>query len=131
MKRIFSLIMMLLPLLSFAQGGARVDIYYFHVTARTPVCQSIETEVKKTMDTYFSAQKSNGSLTLHVLNCEAPENKATAEKFLAYGTTLILLKTVQGKESNEDITGWAFQRIKTPDLFRTELKAKIEKALQP
>jgi hypothetical protein len=122
-----------LPLLSPAQdnpkGGLHVDVYYFHVTNRCHTCLSIEEYVRATLDTYFKSQMEDDKLSLHVLNCELPENKTIAEKYLAYGSTLAITRVQNGKESTEDITGWAFQKAGNKELFISELKAKIEWSL--
>ncbi len=131
MKKIIVLLAILLPVFGMAQSSVKVDVYYFHITNRCSTCIAIEAQIRKTIDTHFSAQIKDGSLVLHVLNCELPENKTIAEKYLAYGSTLAITRTANGKESTEDITGWAFQKIHSTDTFDSELKAKIEAALRP
>jgi anaerobic ribonucleoside-triphosphate reductase len=132
MKRTFFLVMLfVLPLWGWAQNQVTVDVYYFHVTNRCHTCLSIEEQVHKTLDTYFKSQMENDEVKLFIYNCELPENKAIAEKYLAYGSTLAITRHQQGKEATEDITGWAFQKIGKPEVFVSELKQKIENALKP
>jgi len=129
-KVLFLLIGLFLTVSVFAQNNVQVDVYYFHITHRCNTCISIEAQVKKTLDTHFAAQLQDGSVKLHVINCELPENKVISEKYLAYGSTLAITRTVQGKEIVEDITGWAFQKVHTPEVFISELKAKIDEAIK-
>lgn len=129
-KILFALIGLSLAFSLRSQAQTRVDIYYFHITNRCSTCINIESYVRKTIDTYFTRQVAEGQLVLHVLNCEKPENKAIAEKYVAYGSTLVITRINQGSESSEDITGWAFQKVRTPDAFVSELKVKIETALR-
>lgn len=125
------MIALLLPLIGFSQSNVKIDVYYFHITNRCNTCTSIEAQVKKTINTHFTAQVQSGNLVLHILNCELPENKAIAEKYLAYGSTLAITRTFNGKEATEDITGWAFQKVHTPEVFVSELKSKIDLAFKP
>lgn len=129
-KILFSLSILLFTFGALAQNTGKVDIYYFHITHRCNTCTSIEAQVRKTLDTHFATQQQDGTITLHVLNCELPENKAISDKYLAYGSTLALTSWPGGKESIEDITGWAFQKINNPELFISELKAKIEETMK-
>lgn len=129
-KILFLFIGFLFAFGAFAQDNAAVDVYYFHITQRCNTCISIEAQVKKTLDTHFAVQQQEGLVKLHIINCELPGNKVISEKYLAYGSTLAITCYPGGKESIEDITGWAFQKVHTPDVFVTELKARIETALK-
>ncbi len=132
MRKSFLIVFLVLTCLWVsAQTSPTVDVYYFHITKRCNTCLTIEDLVNKTIQGNHAEALKNGSLKLHVLNCELPENKAISEKYLAYGSTLAITRTIGGKESSEDITGWAFQKAGAPEIFMSELSTKITEALKP
>lgn len=140
MKKLpFFMILMAIALSSFAQpqshdtiiannpAKVRVQVYYFHITNRCGTCYGIEANVRKTVETWFRNELDSGTVELHILNCELPENKQKVEKYEAYGATLALTIFKDGVEIKTiDITDWAFQKAHKPELFIAELKEKIE-----
>ena len=108
-----------------------LDVYYFHITNRCPTCISIESNTKKTLDTYFAKEQKNGTIKLIVLNVDEEKNKAISEKYAAYGSALFLTKKVSGKEITTDMTNFAFQNSRNrPDKFIEGLKDKIAETLK-
>jgi hypothetical protein len=107
-----------------------LEVYYFHATHRCPTCLSIEANTRKVLETSFSNEIKGGKIKLTVLNAEEEQNKALAEKYGAYGATLILVKYTDGKEINEDMTNFAFSYSRNqPDKFMDGLKDKINELL--
>ena len=105
----------------------RLKLYYFHITNRCNTCYSIEANIRKTLADYFKSKVDTGIIDLYILNCELPENKFIVKKYDAYGATLALTPYQNGYElKTEDLTGWAFQKANKPEIFISELKAKID-----
>jgi hypothetical protein len=109
----------------------KVKLLYFHITDRCHTCYEIEKHVLKTIADHFQTELDSGIVDLNIVNCELPENKELVDKYMAYGSTLAITP-YQGKTElkTDDITGWAFQRAGAPELFVSELKAKLDKHLK-
>ncbi|HNZ42761.1 MAG TPA: nitrophenyl compound nitroreductase subunit ArsF family protein [Bacteroidales bacterium] len=109
----------------------RLKVFYFHITNRCNTCFSIEKYVRQTIDNNFANQLELGIVDLYILNCELPENRDLVKKYDAYGATLALTSYSNGKEEkSEDLTGWAFKKVHEPNIFISELKAKIEESIK-
>jgi hypothetical protein len=109
----------------------KLKVLYFHITNRCNTCRSIEANVRKTIDSCFMKELVTGVIDLYVMNCELPENKELVSKYDAYGATLAFSAFENGVEQKpEDLTTWAFQKIHKPEVFISELKAKIEEHIK-
>ena len=109
----------------------KLKVLYFHITNRCNTCRSIEANVRKTIDSCFIKELATGVIDLYVMNCELPENKDMVAKYEAYGATLAFSAYISGAEQKpEDLTNWAFQKVHTPAVFISELKAKIEEQIK-
>lgn len=109
----------------------KLKVLYFHITNRCNTCRSIEANVRKTLDDYFKIELETGIIDFYVMNCELPKNQDLVKKYDAYGATLAFSAYKNGVEQKpEDLTNWAFQKTHSPELFISELKAKIEKHIK-
>jgi hypothetical protein len=109
----------------------KLKVLYFHITNRCNTCRSIEANVRKTIDSCLIKELATGVIDLYVMNCELPENKDIVAKYEAYGATLAFSAYINGAEQKpEDLTNWAFQKVHTPAVFISELKAKIEEHIK-
>ncbi|MCB2220451.1 MAG: thioredoxin [Bacteroidetes bacterium] len=138
MKKILTLFLIILagivmhPLQSFAQNTVEnpLMVYYFHNTHRCATCNAIETKTRETLETNFKEMMDSGEIKLLLLNAEDDENKSIVEKYEIWGSTLMLVKVVEGKEQVENFTDFAFSNARThPDKFMEGLKSNIEKML--
>ncbi len=142
-KILFSITLSFLSVLSFGQAKdsittdkninskLKVQVYYFHLTNRCHTCMSIESELRKTIDSLFKTELDSGIIRFAALNCELPENADLAKKYDAYGATLALTEYRNSKEiKKEDITSWAFSKVHFPEVFSKELKQKINEFLK-
>lgn len=124
-------ILVFAALLGSAQKSPRLKIVYFHSEHRCPTCISIENNVKKTLDTYFSRQMKDGAITLQVLNVEEDANQELVEKYEAEGSSLYITKVKGSKETNTDLTNFAFKYSRNqPEKFIAGLKKEIETGLR-
>lgn len=109
----------------------KLKVFYFHITNRCNTCFSIEKNLRKTLFENFKTQIDSGYINLYILNCELPQNKELVKKYDAYGATLALTRYINNTElKTEDLTNWAFQKVHNPEIFISELKAKIEKLIK-
>jgi len=139
-KLILSLsVMLLVQCLPFAgtnrayAGGNKpvLEIYYFHGTHRCPTCLSIEANTRKVLETYFQDKVDDGTIKLNVLNFQDKENKALCEKYQVSGSTLLLVRDVNGDVRTVDLTNYAFSYARNnPDKYIIGLKNRITEMLK-
>lgn len=109
----------------------KLQVYYFHPTERCPIDQSIETNTNSVMQTYFAKQIKDGTILFKVLNTEDKANAKIVSKFDINAQALYIVKLAKGKETQKDLTRFAFDYGKSnPGKFKADLKGEIEKALQ-
>ncbi|WP_417885083.1 nitrophenyl compound nitroreductase subunit ArsF family protein [Zunongwangia sp.] len=102
----------------------------FHYTHRCMTCNAIEANTKYTLNTYFAKELKEDKITFHVINVDVKENEKIAEKFEASGTSLILNVIKNGKETQINLTDFAFMNGNDQEAFSKELKAKIDTELK-
>lgn len=108
-----------------------LEVFYFHATNRCPTCMSIETNTKKTLETNFAKELKDGKIKFTVLNSDEAKNKTLCEKYEAFGATLVLVKNLNGKETSENMTNYAFSYSRNqPEKFMGGLKDKINALLK-
>lgn len=107
---------------------SRIEVYNFHSTHRCMTCNAIEANTKYTLSTYFSDEMERNIITNQVINVD--ENEEIAEVFEAAGTALILNVIKKGKETQIDLTDFAFMEGNNQESFSNELKDKIEAELK-
>ncbi len=108
----------------------KIEVIDFHSTHRCMTCNAIESSTKYTLETYFSEELKNESITFQVVNVDDEINYKLAEKFEATGTALFLNVIVDGKETQIDLTEFAFMKGNDQEAFSNELKVKLESALK-
>ncbi|WP_227807431.1 nitrophenyl compound nitroreductase subunit ArsF family protein [Lutibacter profundi] len=108
----------------------KIEVIDFYSTHRCMTCKAIEANTKYTLDTYFSSELKNKKITFKTVNVDEEENYKLAEKFEATGTALFLNVIVNGKETQIDLTDFAFMKGNDQEVFSMELKSKLEAELK-
>jgi hypothetical protein len=109
---------------------SKIEVLDFHSTHRCMTCNAIETNTKYTLDTYFAKELKANKITFQVINVDEKENEKIAEKFEASGTALILNVIKNGKETQINLTDFAFMNGNDQEAFSKELKSKIDMELK-
>ncbi|GEM_PF-361273 len=108
----------------------KVDVYYFHSRMRCTLCVNLENVTKQTIEGLFSEGIADGKLGFHILNVDQPENRALAEKYYAFGPTLLVCEKNGRSETIIDLTAEGFRYAsRDASRFASILKNTIEKAL--
>ncbi len=115
---------------SLDQTVSKIEVLDFHSTHRCMTCNAIEANTKYTLNTYFSKELKEDKITFQVINVDEKENEKIAEKFEASGTSLILNVIKNGKETQINLTDFAFMNGNDQEAFSKELKAKIDTELK-
>lgn len=115
---------------SLDQTVSKIEVLDFHSTHRCMTCNAIEANTKFTLNTYFSNELKADKITFRVINVDEKENEKIAEKFQASGTALILNVIKNGKETQINLTDFAFMNGNDQEAFSRELKSKIDTELK-
>lgn len=111
--------------------NSKLTVYYFHAASRCATCLAIESNTKKTLQTYFSKELAGGTIEFRTVNVDEKANEELAERYEASGSALFLSKTVKGKEIKKDLTNFAFSYGRNnPEKFMQGLKEEIIKDLK-
>lgn len=114
---------------SLNKSISKIEVIDFHSTHRCMTCNAIEANTKYTLNTYFKKELSDDKISFQVINVDEKENEKIAEKFEASGTALFLNVIKNGKETQIDLTEFAFMNGNNQETFSKELKTKIETEL--
>ena len=115
---------------SLDKSISKIEVLDFHSTHRCMTCNAIEANTKYTLNTYFATELKENKITFQVINVDEKKNEKIAEKFEASGTSLILNVIKKGKETQINLTDFAFMSGNHQEAFSKELKAKIDTELK-
>ncbi len=115
---------------SLDQSISKIEVLDFHSTHRCMTCNAIEANTKYTLNTYFSKELKQDKITFQVINVDEKQNEKIAEKFEASGTSLFLNVIKNGKETQINLTDFAFMNGNDQEAFSKELKTKIDTELK-
>lgn len=115
---------------SLDDSVSKIEVLDFHSTHRCMTCNAIEANTKYTLDTYFAKELKANKITFLVVNVDERENEKIAEKFEASGTSLFLNVIKNGKETQINLTDFAFMKGIDKETFSKELKSKIDQELK-
>lgn len=115
---------------SLDKSISKIEVLDFHSTHRCMTCNAIEANTKYTLNTYFAKELKDAKITFQVINVDKKENEEIAEKFEASGTALILNVIKNGKETQLNLTDFAFMNGNDQEVFSKELKSKIDTELK-
>ena len=113
------------------QAPAPLTVYYFHSAYRCPTCISIEKNTLKVLNDYFSDRVASGEIAFQAVRADEAQNKALVEKYQAYGSSLHIVRTKDGKETDSDLTRLAFSySLGQPEKFINILLDTISSQLK-
>ena len=79
------------------QQSDRLDIYYFHATARCNSCLKIEKFTRSAIETGFENELKNGKIVFKMVNIEKQENKHFITDYELYTKSVIVQQIKGGK----------------------------------
>jgi len=95
------------PVSSIEEIAEKLEVYYFHRTARCASCKTIGRYTKETMEQKYGKQIEDGLIDYRELNVDLPENKELAIKFQASGSSLFINKIIDGQDNiKQDANVW-------------------------
>ncbi len=108
-------------------GDARkIEVYYFHFTARCHTCRNVEAKAKESVDMLYSDLVQKGKISFQSVNLDDESSKALAQKLNVYGQTLLIVKG----DTKINLTNEGFMYANSnPDRFKAIIKEKIDALL--
>jgi len=107
---------------------AKLNVYFFHLTARCEACNAIEANTANVLDTHFKNQMNNGTIFYRPVNIESRDNRALAKKYQISYTSLLLVRA-DGTVTDLTIDAMNYA-LMNPVKFKDMLRAEIEKNLE-
>jgi hypothetical protein len=109
----------------------KVEVYYFHPNERCPIDQSIEENTIRLMNSSFAKEIKEGIIKFQIINTDDKSQAKTVARFDINAQGLFVVKISDGKETQNDLTHFAFTYGQTnPQRFKDGLKEEIGKALK-
>jgi cytochrome oxidase Cu insertion factor (SCO1/SenC/PrrC family) len=101
----------------------KIEVYYFHFTARCLTCNTVESETKKNIEILYPELVKAGKISFKSLNVDEKSTTTIAKKLKVYGQTLLVVK----QNRKIDLTNDAFLYARSnPEKYKAIMKNKIE-----
>lgn len=141
MKRTFFMISLLTFLFLSCQNGNNqpeaniekegVNILYFHGEHRCKVCEAIETNTQKVVDSLFSDAVEEQKLFFHIIDFSKPENEKIADKYQVAWDALLIVTQEGETSTTHNLTDFAVtQAPNNPEKFQNRLIEIISEELR-
>ena len=106
----------------------KIEVYYFHRTARCYSCNTLSQYTRETIEQKFSEEIESGKIEFKEINVDLLENKGVATKFQASGSSLFINAIKDGQNNiSQDTNVWKFLSDKSQ--FENYLENKINSLL--
>jgi len=105
----------------------KIEVYYFHFTARCVTCRTLEAEAKKDVETLYPELAKTGKITFQSINLDDKLSDALARKLKVSGQTLLIVKG--NKQINLTNEGFLYCRSDAAK-FKAIIKEKIDSLLK-
>lgn len=106
----------------------RVEVVYFHRTQRCHSCMTAERLTRRTVETYFSQQIAEGSLSLSVIDVQSREASQVVGEYGAYAPSLFIGVFAGGVHYVYHASD-TYVALRNDAAFLSILRADIEQAL--
>ncbi|MEJ5264811.1 MAG: nitrophenyl compound nitroreductase subunit ArsF family protein [Bacteroidales bacterium] len=108
------------------QVTPKVEVYYFHFTARCATCHAVEDNSKQALETLYPQQVKMGEYVFKAMNLNDAATKPIAEKLGVSGQTLLV---VSGSKKI-DLTRQGFLYAFEPDKLKEEIGKAVANVLR-
>lgn len=112
------------PMSSIESAADKLEVYYFHRTARCYSCNTAGQYVRELIADKYQAEIACGRIDFKEINVDVAENKEIARKFQAAGSSLYINRIKDGQDNIEpDANIWRL--LGDEAKFKTYLDHKI------
>lgn len=123
------LFLFLLTISTYSQSSKKdikINVYYFHFTARCITCKTVEAEAKKSIESLYPELLKKGKINFQSINLDDPGSQNLAKRYNVGGQTLLI--TTDDKKIDITREGFMYAR-NNPEKFKTIIKEKIDELL--
>jgi hypothetical protein len=106
-------------------GAHKVIAYYFHTNTRCSTCIKIEAYSKEAIEKGFADELKNGTLEMRVVNYENPENRHFMQDYKLVSKSLVLVNTVNGKQTEWTNLKMVWQLTGRKDAFLNYVRKEV------
>ena len=106
-------------------GKHKVIAYYFHTNTRCSTCIKIEAYSKEAIEKGFPDELKNGILEMRVVNYENPENRHFMQDYKLVSKSLVLVNTVNGKQTEWTNLKLVWQLTGRKDAFLNYVRKEV------
>ena len=108
----------------------RVEVLVFYGAQRCATCRAIEAQSRELVEAAFAEELSRGRLVYRTVDMTTPEGEALADGYEVASSSLLLVQHLDGKESVNNLTRFAFTTARNkPDEFKEGLKKAVRNLL--
>lgn len=113
------------------QSANVVKVIYFHGNNRCTTCNNMEKYTRELLGEDYSAEMKKGKVVFEVYNFDDESNAEIVAKYKIESSTLLLVKTKNGKEKLSDLTEIGFNYAKyEEEKFKESVAKKLNEALR-
>jgi hypothetical protein len=102
-----------------------VIAYYFHTNTRCSTCVKIEQYSHEAIEQGFPNELKNGTLEMRVVNYEQPENRHFIQDYKLVSKSLVLVNTVDGKQTKWTNLKLVWQLTGHKDAFLNYVRKEV------
>ena len=113
------------PQASAPQTQHKVIAYYFHTNTRCSTCVKIEQYSHEAIEQGFPNELKNGTLEMRVVNYEQPENRHFIQDYKLVSKSLVLVNTVDGKQTKWTNLKLVWQLTGHKDAFLNYVRKEV------
>ena len=103
----------------------KVIAYYFHTNTRCSTCIKIEAYSKEAIEKGFADELKNGTLEMRIVNYENPENRHFMKDYKLVSKSLVLVNTVNGKQTEWTNLKMVWQLTGRKDAFLNYVRKEV------
>ncbi len=106
-------------------GQHKVIAYYFHTNTRCSTCIKIEQYSHEAIEQGFPNELKNGALEMRIVNYEQPENRHFIQDYKLVSKSLVLVNTVNGKQTKWTNLKLVWQLTGHKDAFLNYVRKEV------
>jgi hypothetical protein len=106
-------------------GSKKVIAYYFHTNTRCSTCRKIEAYSQEAILKGFPDELKSGALEMRIVNYEQPENRHFIQDYQLVSKSLVLVKLVNGKQTEWTNLKLVWQLTGRKDAFLNYVRKEV------
>jgi hypothetical protein len=128
------LALLLGPMVNYAQekeAPTAIKVIYFHGNVRCTTCNNMEKYTRELLEEDYASELKKGKLAFEVYNFDDESNAALVEKYKIESSTLLIVKSKNGKDKVTDLTEIGFTYAKyQEEKFKESVANKLNEVLR-